>query len=313
MRSGWALATPEPLLATTRLRRVMTELHHITLMQWLALREAWWPISVAVAWVLLRDRSVVEQFLELHSYKPITFVDTFAAFWKVGGGQPPQFANSKAAFRALEHRWQTDEIKIAGTYFVREGGELKMGKQQTIPYAERSSLRYFDDHEAPCLIPRDRRAAHGSSPRINLWGYRNVVSLSATLVRAFPEAQSEHIAPDAVVPAQETPVSSDAPAPVSSEAPALPPLPEEPRGGVPEEPGDHKKARGAGGWIADEVKRMKEAGEIPPGINITDFAKELERRMRNAAKIDESLRPIKARTIENGLRTWGLWPITSIK
>ena len=58
---------------------------------------------------------------------------------------------------------------------------------------------------------------------------------------------------------------------------------------------------------------MKTAGEIPPDIRITDFARELENRMLKAAATDKSIRPIKWRSIKNELRDWGLWPIDSIK
>ena len=71
-------------------------------MHWLALREAWWPMAVAVAWVLLRSRSVVEQLLARHLRKPITFttVATCAAVLKAGGQHTtPKFKNSEAAFR----------------------------------------------------------------------------------------------------------------------------------------------------------------------------------------------------------------------
>ena len=82
---------------------------------------------------------------------------------------------------------------------------------------------------------------------------------------------------------------------------------------LPEDPRKREQVRGAGAWIAAEVKRMKEAEEIPPDIRITDLARDLERRMHKAAASNNSIRAIKARSIENGLREWGLWPITSIK
>jgi hypothetical protein len=66
-------------------------------------------------------------------------------------------------------------------------------------------------------------------------------------------------------------------------------------------------------WIVAEIARMKANNEILPGIRITPFSQDLARRMAKAAQTDESLRPIKARTIENRLRDWGFWPITSIK
>jgi hypothetical protein len=78
-------------------------------------------------------------------------------------------------------------------------------------------------------------------------------------------------------------------------------------------PRERKQWRGAGAWIAAEAGRMKAANEIPPDIRITDFARELARRMDKAATSDTSLSPIKSRSIEKKLRDWGLWPITSIK
>jgi hypothetical protein len=74
-----------------------------------------------------------------------------------------------------------------------------------------------------------------------------------------------------------------------------------------------KQLPGAGAWIAAEASRMKAANEIPPDIRITDFARELARRMEKAATSDRSIHPIKSRSIEKKLRDWGLWPTSSIK
>src|SRR6266852_3423547 len=52
-------------------------------------------------------------------------------------------------------------------------------------------------------------------------------------------------------------------------------------------------------WLMAEARRMKAAGAIPPGMSKTDFARELERRMQEAAKVDRSIKPIKLRTIVN--------------
>ena len=82
---------------------------------------------------------------------------------------------------------------------------------------------------------------------------------------------------------------------------------------LPEEPREGEEVHGAGAWIAAEAKRMKDANEISPDIGISDFARELERRMQKAAASDKSLRPIKWRSIKNKLPEWGLWPVTSIK
>jgi hypothetical protein len=164
--------------------------------QW---QNTWWPLAVAVAWVLLRSRQAVEQLLDRHPHKPVTFrtVDICAATLKAGGQHTTlELENSEAAFRELRYHLETDEIEVLGTWFVREGNlegsaRTKMGEQEPIPYTKISSLRYFDDHEDPCLIPRDRHAAHGSSPRTNLCGYRDVQVRSAALVRAFPDEESE--------------------------------------------------------------------------------------------------------------------------
>jgi hypothetical protein len=58
-------------------------------------------------------------------------------------------------------------------------------------------------------------------------------------------------------------------------------------------------------WITDEFAQMKETGELP--ANITDCAQVLHDRMREAQKKIPKLRVLKPRTIENGLRNWGLW------
>ena len=76
---------------------------------------------------------------------------------------------------------------------------------------------------------------------------------------------------------------------------------------------ERKQLPGAAAWIAAEASRMKAANEIPPDIRITDFARELARRMDKAATSDRSIRPIKSRSIEKKLRDWALWPTSSIK
>jgi hypothetical protein len=65
-------------------------------------------------------------------------------------------------------------------------------------------------------------------------------------------------------------------------------------------------------WIVAEAKRLKDTGQINEVIRITDLAKLLEKRMRKAAKTDNFIRPVGWKYIKNTLRTWGLWPITSI-
>jgi hypothetical protein len=95
-----------------------------------------------------------------------------------------------------------------------------------------------------------------------------------------------------------------------SVAPAVSPEPVAPAVSPPEQ----SEPQAVGGatvvWITDEARRMKDAGKIP--IRITDFARELERRMKKAAEKNQSLRPVGWRHIKNMLPRWVLWPISCI-
>jgi hypothetical protein len=71
------------------------------------------------------------------------------------------------------------------------------------------------------------------------------------------------------------------------------------------------KATGTPAWIQAEAARMKAAGELREDLRITDFAKLLWKRLKAAAKADESLRAVDWRHIKNNLPDWGLWPISS--
>ena len=71
------------------------------------------------------------------------------------------------------------------------------------------------------------------------------------------------------------------------------------------------KAQGTAAWIGAEVARMKVAGELREDLRITDFAKLLEKRLRTAAKADQSLRAVRWQHIKNSLPDWGLWPVSS--
>jgi hypothetical protein len=82
---------------------------------------------------------------------------------------------------------------------------------------------------------------------------------------------------------------------------------------APEDEADPDSHTPTSEWILNEAVRMKRAGEIPEGISETDFAKLLAPNMHQAAKTDTSLRPIKWQHIRNNLRSWGAWPISSIK
>lgn len=66
-------------------------------------------------------------------------------------------------------------------------------------------------------------------------------------------------------------------------------------------------------WVANEARRLKQAGKIPANIRISKLARDLADNMRAAADTDSSIRPVGWRHIKNMLSTWGLWPTSSIK
>jgi hypothetical protein len=200
-------------------------------MQWPALRETWWPLAVAVAWVLLRSRSVVEKLLALHSRKPITRleVDLHVAAARADGATP-RFANSGAAFRELKPHLETGEIGIAGKPFRRIGDPG--GIQRTIPCVEISLLHFSENRGVPYFVSHDWQQ-----------GYRDPLVQSAPLVRYFPEGPPWRDALKRagaliigivrnIVPFKK--VSSDAPASSETPAPATLVRLYSPAGDVPE-------------------------------------------------------------------------------
>ena len=73
-------------------------------------------------------------------------------------------------------------------------------------------------------------------------------------------------------------------------------------------------ARALPRWCADEIKRMKAAGEVHDGTRITELARLLADRLTKASNAgNTSIRPVKWRHIKNMLPAWGLWLSNSIK
>jgi hypothetical protein len=64
-------------------------------------------------------------------------------------------------------------------------------------------------------------------------------------------------------------------------------------------------------WLKNEVSQLTATGKLPD--RITDCARLLEAQLSTAADSDKSLRRVKARHIENELRTHGLFPKTRRK
>ena len=301
-------------------------------MQRLALREVWWPLAVAVAWVLLRSQQVVQQLLDRHSRKPITFttVAIYAAALKAGGQHTtPKFENRAAAFDELQHHSETGEIEIVGTPFTRVGdlegsSRLEMGDQQTIPSSEMSSLVYYEDYGEPCLIPRDWHKAHGSSARTHLRGYRNVLVRSAALVGRFPpidqtapgtfvltvpalDAFVETVpAPDATLFGDGAPVEERT-QPVPSDAVVREKMGPEPTDA--EVPAPSASAK----WAAATTRNLRAGNRIAKDIKQAELARLLATASEQAVKAGQISRALKASYIENQLGPWGIWPLDRFK
>jgi hypothetical protein len=67
-------------------------------------------------------------------------------------------------------------------------------------------------------------------------------------------------------------------------------------------------------WLADEVKRSRAANEVPTGRGaLTNFSRQLAKRMAEAKKVGEVAHAIKPRRIETVLHEINLWSVEQPK
>ena len=141
-------------------------------------KAAWWPIHVAVAWVLTRNRALVER--SNRAGRSLRSIAVAIAMDKVRGKPTGRyFKRATKAWSALREEIAAGNVRASGTPFRRvadlEGdavGTSEMARE--IPAVEIASLRLQDDgDDKDCLVPEDWRVAHGSNWN-NLRGYRNV-------------------------------------------------------------------------------------------------------------------------------------------
>ena len=155
-------------------------------------KAAWWPIHVAVAWALTRDRVFVERSNRAgKSLRSIEFAFTMD---KVQGKATERhFKRASAAWSALREEIAAGNVRASGTPFRRVADLQGLAAEtnelaREIPAVEIASLRLQDDgHDKDCLIPEDWRVAHGSN-RNNLRGYRNVRIFRDDVLRVLVEA-----------------------------------------------------------------------------------------------------------------------------
>ena len=153
-------------------------------------KAAWWPLHVAVAWALTRDRAFVES--SNRAGKSLLSVAIALAMDKVDG-KPTEhyFKGSTDAWSALREKMATGGIRASGAMFRRvadlEGHAVQTNEMaREIPAVEIGTLRLQDDSDdKDCLVPEDWRVARGSNWN-NLRGYRNVLVFRDDVLRAFP-------------------------------------------------------------------------------------------------------------------------------
>jgi hypothetical protein len=150
---------------------------------------AWWPIHVAVAWVLTRDRAFAER--SSRAGKSLRSIAVALATDKVDGKTTERyFKDSTDAWYALRDEMAAGNVRASGTPFRRvadsQGHAVDTSEMaREIPAVEIGTLRLQDDgNDKDCLIPEDWRVAHGSNPN-NLRGYRNCQVFRDDVLRAF--------------------------------------------------------------------------------------------------------------------------------
>jgi hypothetical protein len=133
----------------------------------------WWPLRVATAWVLSRDRGVTERHACVKGSTPSLFIG-----FEDATGRPQSFESVKSAWNALHGGMSSGSVRTIGTRFHRiagtSGGPIGPAEsQRQIPWQEIGSLEFYEDGDDQCLVPKDWRVARESNWG-NLCGYRNV-------------------------------------------------------------------------------------------------------------------------------------------
>jgi hypothetical protein len=85
-----------------------------------------------------------------------------------------------------------------------------------------------------------------------------------------------------------------------------------PSANAPVAPASEKKwGRDTTGWARDTIHRLR--SKIPKDITQADLARLLENESEEAVRAGEISRAPKASYLENRLRAWGIWPLSSFK
>ena len=252
---------------------------------------AWWPIHVAVAWVLTRDRAFVER--SNRPGKSLRFIAVALAMDKVNG-KPTEhyFKGGTDAWSALREEMAAGKVRVSGTPFRRvadlQGHAVETNEMaREIPAVEIASLRLQDDGgDKDCLVPEDWRVAHGSNGT-NLCGYRNVQVFRDDMLRVFDAEVSTPTAPDRELPEVVNSVAASGVTEDQAEQACVVPK---------SKSGTGAKAQG----ISEAISQLW-PDQIPKGLSAKDRNKAIIDRMRqNGSSIPLS----PERAIQRALRAW---------
>jgi hypothetical protein len=165
---------------------------------------SWWPITLAIAWVLTRDRTFVERQWKRSGGGLVGISVAVAADKITGNCSVLRFDDTSEAWTELKAVLEEGRIQVAGTPFQRvsdfSGARIETSDaHRIISGAELSSLMLQEEGNEACLVPNDWRVAHGAN-RNNLRGYRNVQVRPNGVLHFFPaganvKLPSEYIGP----------------------------------------------------------------------------------------------------------------------
>jgi hypothetical protein len=150
----------------------------------------WWPLNVAIAWVLTRDRTFVERQWKRRGRGSIGIDVALADEAISGAPMTLKFPGVDEAWIQMRSPLADGLFKTIGTPFRRVAADSASVVEASespreIPEAEIASLVLHEEGQELCLIPEDWRVASGSNWQ-NLCGYRNVQVRPNGLIHYFP-------------------------------------------------------------------------------------------------------------------------------
>ena len=66
-------------------------------------------------------------------------------------------------------------------------------------------------------------------------------------------------------------------------------------------------------WAIGATRKLRAKNKIPDGVTKADLARLLEAEAQEAVRAGEIRRALKATYLEDQLRPWGIWPLSSFE